>query len=223
MAIYRIRTGRRGRPATIDTKRLLDQALRYLPKAKYRLTKIREQTHGERNEDIIGSETMLPKAIESAIDVLQSAERGAGINASTARELSINLRMLRQLASPQGRVYNRALAETLVLQYEGEIEYQRRYASSYASKIYKEMLANVKKLSPQQQQVFFLSRYYQSVKTNQGMYKAAIAWAENDLKKKTGLDYNLTGEEALAYCERDKLATSFEEMGVEYDWDMEIY
>lgn len=198
-----IRTGGRGRPLEIDVVKTLAQYDRQIERAKSRLQELRRTTSGERSEAILGSETTLPKGISATRDVLEALQQGQKIDYATAKELRANLRAVKELASPQERVYGRALASSLTRQYKQDLEYASKYASKYAKGIYKQLGENVEKLTPRQQQSFYLSRAYQSVKTNRREYKRVVEWAENDLANK-GVDAQLTGEEALAYVELHK-------------------
>ena len=199
-----IRSGKRGRPLTINTEQILKDYLRYKPKAVKRLQEFRRTTSGERTEEILGSETTLPKAMETMQDVIDALQSGTKINYQTAKELRANLRTVRQLASNQYRVYGRALAEQLSNKYLQDLETQSLNASKTAKKIYKKLGENVKQLTAQQKQKFFMSKSYQSPKTNYKSYQHAKEWAKNDIKRQTGKESRLTGEEALAYIELKK-------------------
>ena len=204
MAILTVRTGGRGRPLAIDVEATLEQFLKLKPRATARLREIRRTTSGERAESILGSETTLPIGISASIDALEALKYGVELDYQTAREIRANLRMFKQLASKQERVYSKALASQLLKQYEQDITYQSKYASQKVGETYKGMLERVKTLSPRQQQKFFTSRGYQNVKTNRREYKRVIEWATNDIKKRFGIDVQLTAEEAFAYMLEDK-------------------
>ena len=212
MAILTVRTGGRGRPLAIDVDATLKQFMQQLPRAKARLQEIRRTTSGERAESILGSETTLPKGINATIDVLEALQSGQKIDYATARELRANLRTVRELASKQERVYSRALSSLLLEQYKRDIEYQSKYASKKVSETYKAMLERAEKLTPRQQQKFFTSRGYQNVKTNRQEYKKVIEWSTNDIKKRFGIDVQLTAEEAFAYMLEDKQIQELEKI-----------
>lgn len=215
MAIITVKSGGRGRPLAIDVDATLKQFMTQLPKAKARLQEIRRTTSGERAESILGSETTLPKGIRASIDVLEALQAGEKIDYSTARELRANLRTVRELASKQERVYSRALASSLLKQYEQDIQYQSKYASKQVSQTYKGMLERVKTLSPRQQQKFFTGRGYQNVKTNRRDYQRVIEWAESDIQNKYGQDVQLTAEEAFAYMLEDRQIEAIEAIKAE--------
>lgn len=215
MAILTIKTGERGRPLKIDVDASLKQFMQQLPRAKARLQEIRRTTSGERAESILGSETTLPKGIRASMDVLEALQTGEKIDYATARELRSNLRVVKELASKQERVYSRALASSLLKQYEQDIQYQSKYASKQVSQTYKGMLERVKTLTPRQQQKFFTGRGYQNVKTNRRDYQRIIEWAENDIQNKYGQDVQLTAEEAFAYMLEDRQIEAIERIRAE--------
>ena len=197
--IIKIKSGVRGRPITIDTAKVLKQFETQLPRAKARLQQIRQETSGTRSEAILGSETMLPKNIRATIDVLNILQTNQNIDYATASELKRNLRTVSQLASKQERVYGRALADALFKKYEEDIKYASKYASQATKQIYKQMLTNVKNLTPTGKQRFFTSRGYQDVKTNRKDYQHTIAWAKEHFRTETGIEQEMTAEEAMAY------------------------
>lgn len=197
--IIKIKSGGRGRPISLEPEKILKQFQSQLPRAKARLQQIRRETSGTRSESILGSETMLPKSIRATADVIDVLLTNQPIDYATARELKANLRTVSQLASKQERVYGRALASALTKQYEEDIKYASKYASKTTRQIYQRMLARVKALSPVQQQKFFTSRGYQDVKTNTNTYQHTIEWAQNHFKTETGIDQQMTAQEAMAY------------------------
>lgn len=216
MRILKVKTNTRGRPLEFDVDKTLEQFMRSLPKAKARLQEIRRTTSGERAEDILGSETTLPKGISASIDALEELQQGGQINYATAKEIRQNLRTVQQLASKQERVYGRALASSLLRQYEQDINYQSKYASKQVSQTYKGMLERVKTLTPRQQQKFFTGRGYQNVKTNRRDYQRVIEWAESDIQSRYGQDIQLTAEEAFAYMLEDRQIEAIEDIRAEY-------
>lgn len=197
--IIKVSSGGRGRPLELDVDKALKQFMTQLPQAKARLSEIRRTTSGERSEAILGSETTLPKSFKASADVLDALMLGQKIDYATAKELKENLRSVEQLASRQERVYGRALAKTLQKQYESELDYQSKYASPQVKKIYQQMKQNTQKLTQQQQQAFYTSKGYQSVKSFNQRYKKLKEWAEADYKKRTGQYKSMTYQEAEAY------------------------
>lgn len=202
--IIKISSGGRGRPLEIDVEKTLEQFMSQLSSAKERLRDIRQRTRGERSEALLGSETTLPKGIVSTKYVLDALKEGQSISYQTAKELRSNLKLVKELSSKQERVYSRALAESFEKQYISELEYTSRNASAKAKEFLGQMKSNIKKLSPRQQQQYFTSRAYQSPKTARGTYERARLWSEKDIKKKTGKEITLTGEEGLLYVNLDK-------------------
>ena len=231
--IFTIKTGGRGRPLTIDPEKLLAQFMKAIPQARARLAKFRETTKGERNAEILGTETTLPKSIKATVDVLEELQQGQQINYATARELRQNLRVVQQLASRQERVYSRALSSALLRQFEQDITYANKNASRFTRRQNTQILQTVKSLAPRKQQKFFMSRGYQSPKAT-GSYQRAKNWASNDIKnnytrkeiEEMGLDYEtngkgrvisveLTDDEALAWVRANKSAREVDMIEVE--------
>lgn len=204
MAIITIKTGGRGRPLKIDTEKALQSFLKSKELAQARLYQLRKEAHGVRAESIIGSDLSLPSALEASYDVLQALRAGEQISYQTAKELRAGLLAIKQLASKQERVYGRALAETFKRQYLKDIEQATKYASKFTKEQFAEIKTALEKLTPAQQQKFFLSKGYQDPRTTTGNYQRVIAWAENDILERTGEIVQLTGAEALAYANKEK-------------------
>lgn len=204
MAIY-IKSGKRGRPISIDVIKELENFDLSIAKVKNRLAQFREETRGERDVGILGSPTSLPQNITATYDVLEALKDGIYINYATAKQLKENLKTIKQLSSNQERVFGRALAKVFTDKYVQDLEYMSRNSSKFVKNTYKNLANSIKKMTPQQQQKFFLSRDYQSPKTNNKNYQKVIAWAQNDIKNKTGDEVQLTGEEALAYVFQHKM------------------
>lgn len=195
MAVYKFSNGARGRPLSIDPDKLLAEMYKNLQPAKVRLTKLRTQNAGERAESLIGSETALPDSVNAALDVLEALRSGAQITYETARAIKKASTMVKQLSSPQARVYGRALSETLQEAYEADIKYlsDRNVTSTVTQHYLTELKNLVNTMTPQQRQSFLLSRGYQDPKTATQRYKRVKDWAEHDSGNK------MTYAEAWAY------------------------
>lgn len=204
MAIITIKTGGRGRPLKIDTEKALQSFLKSKDLAQARLQQIRQEAHGVRAESIVGSDLSLPSVLEASYDVLQALRAGEQISYQTAKELRAGLLATKQLASKQERVYGRALAETFKRQYLKDIQQATKYSTAFTRQQFEGIKTALEKLTPAQQQKFFLSKGYQDPRTTTGEYQRVIAWAENNIYERTGKTVQLTGAEALAYVSKEK-------------------
>lgn len=199
MAKLTISSGRRGRPLSIDpSKELNDLIYKTLPKTRRRLAEIREATSGSRDERILGTEQTLPENIQAAIDVLLDLEEGASVDYDTLKELKANIRNAQMLASPQERVYGRALEERFTTDYLEALEYTSRNASDLVKETNKRVVERLKSLTPQQRQKYFTSRKYQDPRTMTGEYEKVRAWAS----KKMGRELSM--QEAWAVVRDDE-------------------
>lgn len=193
--------GGRGRPLSIDPDKLLAEMYRTIPVAQQRLNQLRSISSGERREEIFGSETTLPKSVDAALDVLDALKTGQQITHKTALELRRTTTMLRQLASPQSRVYGRALDASLQSAYEEDIAFltKRSITSPLATQYLTDLQDLVNSMTPKQRQSFLLSKGYQSPRTATQKYERVKKWAEKDHEEKTGQWQSFTMAEAWAY------------------------
>lgn len=200
MAVVNIK-GARGRPLQIDPDKMLSAMIDKMGAAKKRLAQLRQKSSGERREELLGSETTLPESVTAAKDALEALKYGAQITHQTALMIRKTYRMLQQLASPQRRVYGRALSESLQEAYESDIQYlqDRALTSSFASGYLNKLKETVSSMTPLQRQAFLLSKGYQSPQTATKEYKRVKDWAENDYMEKNGVNVKMNMNEAWAY------------------------
>lgn len=195
MARLQISSGKRGRPLSIDPDKELGELLfKNIPKAKIQLEKMRQETHGIRGVDILGSETELPTWLESSIDALQNLRDYGNIEYDTLKELKRNLQSVKQLASKQERVFGRALDNILTTDYEQRLDYFAKNSSSFVKKMNQNVKDYLKNLTSKERQSFFMSNRYQDPATMTPHYREVLAWA----KKNSG-EKEMTMDEAWAY------------------------
>lgn len=206
-----VRSGRRGRPLSIDPEQELNKLIQQtLPKAKERLSKFRSETSGVRDTAFLGSETDLPAFVESTIDVLADLREGAQISYESLREAKRAIKVAEQLASKQKRVYGRALEPALSEEYLRDLDrFSTKTGSTYMKRKNAQLRRMFTKLTPQQRQQFFFSRKYQDVRTQAGRYENIIAWAEAETGRK-----NMTDEEAWAYLRVRRLEDFGKDIGI---------
>lgn len=209
MKVY-VRSGRRGRPLSIDPEAELNKLIQQtLPKAKQRLSKFRQQTSGVRDSAFLGSETDLPAFVESTIDVLSDLREGARISYESLRETKRAIKIAEQLASKQKRVYGRALEPALTEEYLRDLDrFSSKSGSIYMKRKNAQLRKMFTKLTPQQRQEFFFSKKYQDVRTMAGRYAHIVAWAEAETGRK-----NMTEEEAWAYLRVRRLEDFGKDIG----------
>ncbi len=200
MAVIEVK-GARGRPLKIDPDKMLAEMINKIAPAKRRLESLRRQSSGERREELLGSETTLPKEVTAAKDALEALTMGAHITHETAVAIRKTYKMLQQLASPQRRVYGRALSESLQEAYESDISYleNRALVSRFATDYLEKLKGLVNDMTPMQRQSFLLSKGYQSPQTATKQYNRVRTWAENDYLEKTGHTVHMSMDEAWAY------------------------
>ena len=117
MAIIKYRVKSRGRPRELDTNLIYQEIVQATKKALPRLEEIRQSTKGYRGERVLGSKTSVPDWVEESLDLLQTADYGRDLSVSEAVSITQTLKNLRELASPQARVYGRAIGEQLTKEY----------------------------------------------------------------------------------------------------------
>lgn len=200
MAKLEIRSGRRGRPLSIDPeKELHDLIFEYGKKAHARLRQLAKGSSGVRDVATFGSETEWSKAMESAKDVLVDLQEGQSINYETLKELKQNLRTARELASKQKRVYGRALEQQLTEEYFSQLDYFAKNESANVRASNERLKEGLRQLTPRERQSYFLSRRYQDPATMGGTYESVRAWASKENGKE------LTMSEAWAYIRESNL------------------
>lgn len=195
MAKIVIKSGKRGRPLSIDPVEAIKDLFKVLPQVKSNLSQIRKETSGVRDERIFGSETELPDYIERTFDVLSNLRENEKISYENLRELKQDIRFIERLASRQRRVKETIFSDILFESYKKNIKFMSRYASKFTKAQYNKLITNIEKLTPSERQEFFLSVGYQdpmTIGTND--YQRVINYAETETGQ-TGL----TKQEAFAY------------------------
>lgn len=196
---YRIHT--RGRPRTLDTDELYEKIEDLFYKAEPRLAQIRKETKGYRGEALLGSSTTAPNWVSESLDLLLASSMDRALSKSEIKEILQTKKSLQELASPQARVYERALSEQFTSQYLSDIEKglkdsHSRFKEQQINSI-REML---EKMSPRERQQFIQSKYYQDPKTQTKRYRRVKKWAESSSGKR-----NITYEESYAYLNKRRL------------------
>lgn len=209
MALFKIYTGKRGRPLSIDPELELERLIDYsIPKAKTRLAQIRRETRGSRDPDIVGTETDLPGFINTTIDALVDLTQGGTVDAQTLRELKRNIKITEQLGSKQRRVYGRALTPLLEQDYFKQLEKTEKSGSRLVKQANDQFRRRYSRMTRQEQQSFFFSQQYQDIRTQVARYEHIRAWAEDRYNQK-----DLTDAEAWALLREQRLADFGKDIG----------
>ena len=193
MAKFTIRTGRRGRPLTLDTEELTTQFMKSFKAAKSTLAQIRRKTSGVRDTSILGTPTSLPEWLETTYQVISS---GIGqLDYTSARELKAGVKATRQLASRVEKSRQQALSDIMYNQYIYELDTMISKSSEQAKDSYEKLKQRIQSLNKIERQEFFTSKFYESPKAFGGKeYEKILAWS----KKETGKEA-MTFQEAGAY------------------------
>lgn len=193
MARFTIRTGRRGRPLTLDTEELTTQFMKSFAAAKSTLAQIRRKTSGVRDTSILGTPTSLPEWLETTYQVISS---GIGqLDYTSARELKAGVKATRQLASRVEKSRQQALSDIMYKQYIYELDTMISKSSEQAKDSYEKLKQRIQSLNKIERQDFFTSKFYESPKAFGGKeYEKILAWS----KKETGKEA-MTFQEAGAY------------------------
>jgi len=193
MAKFTIRTGRRGRPLTLDTEELTRTFEKSFNAAKSTLAEIRRRTSGIRDTSILGTPTSLPEWLETTYQVISS---GIGqLDYESARELKAGVKATRQLASRVEKSRQQALSDIMYNQYIAELESMQAVSSKQAKANYEKLKRKIKSLTKRQRQEFFTSSHYESPKAfGREKYEKIRAWARKETSKK-----NMTYQESHAY------------------------
>lgn len=201
MAIIKYSKTGRGRPATLDTDIIYSQIESSLNKALRRLSKFRKKSKGYRGESIYGTDTSLPDWVSETFDLLDANEIGRKLSIKEIESIKQTAKSLRELASKQARVYERALDTQLSSQYIKDIKKGLEGShSKFQQKQIQNITMKLEKMTPLQRQKFIQSQYYQDPQTAKGRYKRVLNWAKAD----TGKQY-MSYDEAWAYLQKRKL------------------
>lgn len=201
MPIIKYRIYTKGRPRTLDTDELYEQIEDLFYKAEPRLTQIRKETKGYRGEALLGSSTTAPNWVSESLDLLLASSMGRTLSKSEIKEILQTKKSLQELASPQARVYERALSEQLTSQYLSDIEKGLQDSHSrFKEQQINSIRETLEKISPRERQQFIQSKYYQDPKTQTKRYRRVKRWAESSSGKR-----NISYEESYAYLNKRRL------------------
>lgn len=200
MAIIKYRVKSRGRPREIDTNLIYREIVEATKKALPRLEEIRQSTKGYRGERVLGSKTSVPDWVEESLDLLQTADDGRDLSVSEAVSVTQTLKNLRELASPQARVYGRAIGEQLTKEYVIAFgEFNDGKISNFTQEQIQDIQQKLESMSIRERQDFFLSNRYQDPRST-GRYKRVLEWAKADSGKAV-----MSYQEAWAYLFNSKI------------------
>lgn len=174
--IVKIKSGRKGRPLTLDTSELEKELYSDMVKATKRLEQFRKQTKGVRDERILGTSTTAPDFAYEAQTLLQNAK---DLTYLQARQLKENLKIIKELASTQKRVYERALAKQMQTQYLEQLERTTQNMNKPTKMRAERIKKAIKSLTEREQQKFFMSKSYQAPQ-KLGKYKKITDWSRAD-------------------------------------------
>ena len=180
MAIIKYRVKSRGRPREIDTNLIYQEIVEATKKALPRLEEIRQSTKGYRGERVLGSKTSVPDWVEESLDLLQTADYGRDLSVSEAVSITQTLKNLRELASPQARVYGRAIGEQLTKEYViAFAEFKDGKISNFTQRQIQDIQKQLESMSIRERQDYFTSRYYQDPRAI-GRYERVLKWSKAD-------------------------------------------
>lgn len=200
------KSGKRGRPLELDIESTYFRFWDLTPLASIRLGKLRQETKGIRGEAVFGSQTSLPDWLDESLDLLSEARQGRDLSYKEAKQIKQNLESLKELTSPQRRVYERALSEQLTMSYYDELtSFEKKAKSKFTKQQISDIKTKVSSMTKRERQKLLTSKKYQSPKAT-GRYKRVRAWAEKDSGRK-----NMTYEEAWAYLQKQKIGENDEE------------
>ena len=89
MAIISIKSGKRGRPLTLDTSALEKKLFSDMQKATQRLEQFRKESKGVKDERILGTSTSAPDFAYETLTLLKNAQQ---LNYRQALKLKQNLK-----------------------------------------------------------------------------------------------------------------------------------
>lgn len=174
--IVKIKSGRKGRPLTFDTSELEKELYSNMQKATKRLEQFRKETKGLRDERILGTSTTAPDFAYETQALIQNAKE---LTYLQAKQLKENLKTIKELASTQKRVYERALSEQMQEQYFQQLERVTKNMNKASKMRAEQIKSDIQKLTKQQRQKFFMSKSYQAPQ-KLGKYKKVTDWSRAD-------------------------------------------
>lgn len=193
MAKLTFKSGRRGRPLTLDTEAALKDIYKALPRAKQALAEFRRTTSGVRDEALLGTNTTLPEWLNMALDALETipTER---YGYKMAKDIRSSVKIAKRLASRREDVRTTALEETLTTEYLQGLETAEGYSSPFAKEQLRKVAKQIKAKTKAERVAFFKSKQYQDIGTfGRKQYRKIKAWAESSANRE------MTYKEAYAY------------------------
>lgn len=201
MAIQKIKTGRRGRPITIDTLDVLQDLVALQRRSAPMLEKLRRTSKGMRQEYIFGTRTSAPDWVQRSIDLLTSAEvQGLELTTQDVKSIRATTTALKRLGARQIKYQTTALEPILYASYVSDIQRLSTEDSPTLQRKKEEIIQKLENMTPQMRSEFLRSKYYQSWKAR-GNYERVRKWA----KAKTGRS-RMSMDEAWATLYADKIA-----------------
>lgn len=171
--VITIKSGKRGRPLSLDTSELEQKLYSDMEKATRRLQQFREETKGLRDERILGTSTTAPDFAYEALTLLKNAK---SLNYNQALKLKQDLRTISELASKQKRVYERALEQQMTELYFEQLDRATKSMSTQSQKRAQSIKNKITSATQQARQQFYLSNKYQAPQ-KLGKYKKITEWA----------------------------------------------
>ena len=194
-----IKSGKRGRPITVDIEELSQEFYELKQTALPRLAEIRRTTKGIRDPRILGTKTSAPDWVSEAEDLIDMAENGRLPSYAEIKDIQSSIKSLRELSSKQARVYQRAISEQLTKSYLNELDIFAEDSGKFTKSQVKQIRQKIESMTPRQKQQFLTSKSYQSPLAK-GRYKRIRDWAQADSGKKY-----MTYEESWAYVYLSRL------------------
>lgn len=199
MAFIKIRTGKRGRPAALDTKLYIEAIEDLYRGAAPRLAQIRQSSKGYRGEELLGSATSVPDWVAESVDILYSAEYGREPTPAEFKSIKSTLRSLKQLASPRRKVAERGLGEKIEDYFLNQFEKLSQIGTRVAKRKFNTIKQKLQSMTAAEKTELLTSKAFQDPKAV-GRYKRVRAWAN----KQTGK--NLSYADAWAYALADRIS-----------------
>lgn len=211
MAKLQFKSGKRGRPLTIDPELTLNELYEALPRAKKALAEFRKTTSGIREEALLGTNTSLPGWLELSFEALESMPRNK-LTYDIAKEIKQTLKVTKRLASRRQDVSTTALEEKITQDYLEDLQEYSRLTNGYAKQKIEALAERIKATPKKQRIAFYKSNKYQDIGTfGRKEYRKIKAWAESSTGRK------MTYKEAYAY-----LITERADRGLETADDIKI-
>lgn len=193
MAKLTFKSGKRGRPLTLDPEAALQEIYKSLPQAKQALAEFRKSTSGVRDEAILGTATSLPEFINLTLDALEFVSKDK-YSYEMARQIRDTVNITKRLASKREDVSTTALEETITTEYMEGLKKAAQVASPFAKEQYRNIARKIKRMTKKERIKYYKSKQYQDVGTFGGIrYERIKYWAESSANRK------MSYKEAYAY------------------------